>query len=396
MATISHPIARSHASPRRSLVLAAAASPRVGGQGLNLQHMVDGLRGAFDVMLFARATSPEVPTRIVPGSRVGGFVRSVPLLRRWRSLHTGADETHFDRWVASRMPRADVFQGAVGQCARSLLAARRLGAKAVLDVVNMHIDQLSAVANGECRRMGVSPPFSRSTIARMHLEYERADLIRVMSRAAKRSFLERGFDGDRVVVATPPLDGEVFPEARFTEPVFRVAYVGLIEPWKGFQYLLEAFSGFPVRDAELVLWGGAGSRVLTRLLERACRREPRIHVRPTSVRAAGLEEVYGKASVLVLPSLTDGFGYAAGEAMASGLPVIVTPNVGAVDLVEDGVNGYVVPAADAGAIRERLVHLAGSPDLVRRMGAAARATAKRLTLASFRESWANRLEALSA
>ncbi len=394
MVALSASTAPSPARGTRTLVLAAAARPRVGGQGLNLQQMIDGLSDAFNVELFALEASPNARSRIVPASRAAGLVRGVPLLRRWRALHAGLEEEHFDRWVAAHMPRADVFQGAVGQCANSLRAAKQLGARAVLDVVNMHIDQLSAVANGECRRMGVSSPFSRATIARVRLEYERADLIRVMSRAARRSFVERGFDEDRLVVATPPLDGETFPVARFDQPTFRVAYVGLIEPWKGFHYLLDAFDGFPVRDSELIFWGGAGSRVLTRMLQRAQSRDSRIHVRSTSVRAAGLDEVYGKASVLVLPSLTDGFGYAAGEAMASGLPVIVTPDVGAADLVDDGVNGYIVPPRDPAAIRERLVHLANSPALLRRMGAAARDTASRFTLTAFRESWAKRLEAL--
>ena len=88
-------------------------------------------------------------------------------------------------------------------------------------------------------------------------------------------------------------------------------------------------------------------------------------------------EVYGKSTVLVHPSLSEGFGYVVAEAMASGIPVIVSRNAGAADLVVDGENGYVVPARDWEAIRDRLAHLASHPALVEKMGRAARATMRR-------------------
>jgi UDP-glucose:(heptosyl)LPS alpha-1,3-glucosyltransferase len=51
---------------------------------------------------------------------------------------------------------------------------------------------------------------------------------------------------------------------------------------------------------------------------------------------------YQASDVFVMPSLFDTFGMAALEAMAAGLPVIITRNVGARDLVENGVNGFVL------------------------------------------------------
>ena len=56
-----------------------------------------------------------------------------------------------------------------------------------------------------------------------------------------------------------------------------------------------------------------------------------------------LGDVYRRASCLVLPSRFDLFGQVVVEAMACGLPVIVSENVGARDLVESGTNGWVIP-----------------------------------------------------
>lgn len=50
---------------------------------------------------------------------------------------------------------------------------------------------------------------------------------------------------------------------------------------------------------------------------------------------------YNDADVFVFPSLADGMGLVALEAMASGLPVICTENCGCKDMIDEGKNGYV-------------------------------------------------------
>ena len=58
------------------------------------------------------------------------------------------------------------------------------------------------------------------------------------------------------------------------------------------------------------------------------------------------------ADIFLLPSLEDGFARTVTEALACGLPAIVTPNTGASDLIQSGVNGEVVPIRDAQAIAD--------------------------------------------
>jgi len=58
------------------------------------------------------------------------------------------------------------------------------------------------------------------------------------------------------------------------------------------------------------------------------------------------------ADIFVLPSLEDGFARTVTEALACGLPVISTPNTGASDLIQSGVNGEVVPIRDPQAIAD--------------------------------------------
>jgi glycosyltransferase involved in cell wall biosynthesis len=377
------------------LILSANAVPRRGGQGLNLHHMMEALGSAYRLTVFARGgESDGGVVHPVSASRRAEWVGRVPLLRRLRDWQNWYADVHFDCAVARALPRAEAFQGVTGQALESLLVAQARGWVTVLDSVTAHVDQFGAALDRECARFGVRPPLSRAMRERMREEYRVAAVIRVMSHVARQTFLERGFPADRLVVATPPFALEEFPQAEFRGPTFRVCFAGLIEPWKGFHYLIEAFEAANLPDSELVLWGGPGARPISRYLREHTTRDPRIRVRPEEIRRVGYGPVYAASTVLVHPSLSDGFGYVVGEAMACGIPVIVTSCSGAADLVRDGVNGYVVPPGEAGAIRDRLVHLAGHPAQVREMGAAARQAVAALTPENFRAPLLTKLKDL--
>lgn len=356
---------------RHSIVVSANAVPRRGGQGINLFHMVNELREYFDVQLFCRDALAGVPTQVVPASPLSTWISKVPLLRRLRDIQNRWSDIHFDNYVAQRLPAANLFQGVGGQCYHSLGKAKKLGCRTVVDSITTHIDDFVEHQKRECALFHVRPATDPKIQARTREEYQCADLIRVLSEHARQTFLERGHRN--VIVARPRIDVSEFPEASFQQSKFRISFVGLLEPWKGFHYLMDAFEALDLPDSELIFWGAAGTRSISQYLQEHLARNPRIQLRPIEVRSA-YGEVYGKSSVLVHPSLSEGFGYVVAEAMASGVPVIVTKNAGAADLVVDGQNGFVVPARDPEAIRDRLAHLAAHPALVKKMGHAARET----------------------
>jgi glycosyltransferase involved in cell wall biosynthesis len=76
------------------------------------------------------------------------------------------------------------------------------------------------------------------------------------------------------------------------------------------------------------------------------------------------------ADVFVLPSIAEGSATVTYEALASGLPVVTTPNAGSV--VRDGVEGYVVPVRDAQILAERIEAIISDRDLRNAMSARAR------------------------
>jgi glycosyltransferase involved in cell wall biosynthesis len=85
-----------------------------------------------------------------------------------------------------------------------------------------------------------------------------------------------------------------------------------------------------------------------------------------------LVRLYNRTQVVVSPSLYEGFGLPAVEAMACGVPVIATRAGALSEIIEDGVTGLLVPPADPGALSEALRLLLSDPDLCCQMGQAGR------------------------
>lgn len=85
-----------------------------------------------------------------------------------------------------------------------------------------------------------------------------------------------------------------------------------------------------------------------------------------------LVRLYCRSQVVACPSLYEGFGLPAVEAMACGVPVVATSAGALSEIIEDGVTGILVPPGDSDALGEALRRLLADPDLCRRMGEAGR------------------------
>jgi phosphatidylinositol alpha-1,6-mannosyltransferase len=84
---------------------------------------------------------------------------------------------------------------------------------------------------------------------------------------------------------------------------------------------------------------------------------------------------YAAAHIFVLSSYNEGMSVATLEAMAAGLPVVVTRTGGTAEMVEEGINGFTFNWGDVDTLTDHLRHLATERRRARRMGAASRAHA---------------------
>ena len=158
----------------------------------------------------------------------------------------------------------------------------------------------------------------------------------------------------------------------------RVLFAGSLGQRKGLSYLLDAVSRLK-KHVELTLLGAKTVQDCAPL-EAAVRAHRWI---PSLPHAELLTEM-SRQDVLVLPSLFEGFGLVLLEAMSRGLPVIATAHTGGPDVIDDGVEGFIVPIRSAEAIAEKLELLRRDPARLVAMKDAARRKALTLTWETYR------------
>jgi glycosyltransferase involved in cell wall biosynthesis len=228
----------------------------------------------------------------------------------------------------------------------------------------------------------IQTPFQRLVFPLTRFIYCHSDAIVVYGEHVKSYLISEGVPSERVFVAPHAVDNEFYnrkiSEAEQADLRNRlgllpdqkiVLYLGRLEEIKGLEYLIEAFEYFSSPDVVLVLAGDGGLRTELETLAKKKNLSSRI-------RFAGYVPVenaplyYSLAWVSVLASVTtltgkELWGLVVNEAFNQGVPVIATKAVGAAagGLLQDGVNGLIVPERNSQAIAEALTRLIEAPDL---------------------------------
>ncbi len=322
--------------------------------------------------------------------RLGIPERRLARIILWRDA---AFDRHVARRIASAPPRIVIAHD--GQALATIRAARRLGTISVLNQVTGHVLKALTTYREEAE---LCPDFADSLSTHLPLEIGEAmrpesieaDWILAPSEYVRDSLVEYGTDPARIAMLPYGVDIERFAPGppRAAEAPFRILFVGQIGQKKGIKYLLEAVRRLALPNVELVLaglviGGGSGLKPYRNLFRHIA------HVPHHEV-----HRLYRNADIFVFPSLHEGSAFANLEAMASGLPVITTPNAGS--LVEDGREGFIVPMRDTEALMERIARLYRDRALLDQMGAAARAKAEANTWHDHRArlaSWLRRFDA---
>ena len=290
------------------------------------------------------------------------------------SLNVPMIET-FDRWMAERLARCDVFHCLSSFGLQSHRAARsRHGAVTVCDRGSAHIEFQDEILRDEFARFGARFPGNDPRLVERELEeYRFCDLIFVGSSFAMRTFVDKGVPREKLRLNPYGVDLRMFHREPKNDRTFRVLFVGTVGLRKGLRYLFEAMAGLGHLDIELCVIGGLEGEM------RPIMAKYEGTFRYLGVVARGdLHKHYSQASVLVLPSIQEGFGLVQAQAMACGVPVIASENTGASDLFTDGLEGFIVPIRDAQAIREKILTLYENPAMREQMGEAALARVRKI------------------
>jgi glycosyltransferase involved in cell wall biosynthesis len=335
-----------------------------GGIGQHFAQLVtDSRRDSCLDRYYAFSVAPGDSNGHVVSKSTYGLLTYTPLrfLPGWKSY---VDKDLFDRRLARRLAADDQFtsdrlMGFVGSALRTFEVGRSIGVDTLeLVAANSHVDNVTRLHAQAAADSGIHDSWLNEWQRRKTLrEYERADRIYVHSEYVRHSFLDAGVSASKLVrTVLAPDPRFVPPTERPTDDTFRIVYVGRLEATKGIALLLDAFDRLSHPDIELVLVGGWSTRMGRRLIQSRMAADPRITLRPGDPLP-----VLQQADVFVHPSYEDGFGYAPMEALACGVPVIVTADTGMKEYVEEGTNGFVVPTGSIGALNTALDTVFRSP-----------------------------------
>jgi glycosyltransferase involved in cell wall biosynthesis len=352
----------------------------------------------FDVMTRLMAAASPHDTLPLPPDRVRHhFV--APLLRRvvqgvlppgqavqW--LHRGY--AWFDRWCARQLQDTDA-QAVIGyenSALETFRAAKARGLTTILDAASFHHQWQDRFYEY------IEPDAVHARInRRKDEEMALADHILTVSEFARQSYIDGGVDPDRVTAVILGCDLTRFErrdrptaERESTGPPTFV-FAGHVSRRKGIDLLLRSSAQIHAEHPHrLHIVGGT---------DPSLDREAYPWVEWVGrVPQAELADRFRAADALVLPSRHDSFGMVVVEAMATGLPVIVSEHVGAKEIVDDGQTGWVVPVEDVEALAARMREGIEAPRRLHAMGAEAAATAQAYSWDAYHDRVARVVEAL--
>lgn len=302
------------------------------------------------------------------------LIRRLNLTDRYRTI--GFLKSH-DRWTARRvrrLPPGSVVYGYPCGALSTFQSARAAGGLNVLEFTQSHWSFAAGILEEEAQ---INPAWRfaipetavlKERAEREDAELELADAVICPSRFVQRT-LPRQPAFTRVMGYGCPAPTQRRGRLSAKGEPLKVLYVGALNQQKGLSYLFDAMAQLG-SAAELTVVGSAGRSALPRLREVIGASRWHVSLPNGAVRALMREH-----DVLVLPSLSEAYGLVVGEALSEGAPVIVSTNVGAADLIEHGVNGFVTPIRDSEAIATALTLLLDR-DRLAAMSAAAYQTAE--------------------
>lgn len=273
-----------------------------------------------------------------------------------RSLFLWQDHG-FDAWVGRHLRGCDFIHAMPGQCLRTFEKAKSLGIRTVLNHATGPVREWVRIMEPEYRRVGLKLgevcPYDERYFEREDREYALADFHCVASGIVRDQLAGLGIDRKKIWVTSYGADSAVFFRTDAPTPKeFRIVFAGQIGLRKGVRTLLQALELAKRKDWRVDFFGTVLGEARQDLAEYRGITPLEFH---GPVSQPALADAFRRSSVLILPSLEEGFGLVVPQALNTGLPCVVSDRVGAKDLIRHRQNGSIFQSQNPESLQEELL-----------------------------------------
>ena len=254
--------------------------------------------------------------------------------------------------------KPDIFIGLSSFITKTLEYCNQNNIISIVDHGSLHPEYEKKIIIKECDRISVdhkdfvAPDWQ---IQRMNLEFKNAKKIIVLSDIAKKSMVNLGVEEKKINILNCGVDS-IFFKSKKTKKFnnFTIVFCGSLSPRKGVHNLIESFKLANIKGSQLLIIGAKGrSKNYNEYLKKISTNNV-LFYGPLS--QSNLSNVLSKCHLFVLPSLADGFGLVVLQAISSGLPAIVSSNVGAADVIRQFGGGDVFQYNNINELTEKIIN----------------------------------------
>ena len=262
----------------------------------------------------------------------------------------------------------DILVGWSGFSKKCFIKAKKFKCIKILERGSSHIKFQKNILVEEYNSLGIKPDVpSKKMINKELEEYNLADFICVPSEYVKQSFIKYGIKENKIIKIPYGVDLKEFSlikDKKKNKDKFTIISTGSISVRKGSHYLLKAFNNLNLPNSELIFIGDISSdfKQITNKYKNVSNIK---FIKKQNQEK--LKYFYNAADLFVLCSIEEGLAMVQAQAMACGLPVICTTNTGGSEIVDDDVNGYVIPIRNIKILMDKIKMLYNDEDKLQEM-----------------------------
>lgn len=274
------------------------------------------------------------------------------------------DRIH-DAWASAQLNTSYGLVIGYEECAlKTFRKAKKMGLVTILDLAQIHYKEIQHISEqfpvfGEIYS---NKRLRKKINAIKSEELALSDYIICLSSFAKDSLVKHGITADKIFIVNLGFDPHKFVSKKeyTTSGKLKMVYAGTLTKRKGIDVLLKSLDELkevteltiigPAADAREIVEGQKDKFTWYKYLEQE-----------------EMNKIFNNSDIFVFPSYLDSWAMVVLEAMACGLPVIITENTGSKDAVTDS-NGFVIPAGDHTQLTEKIRFFIENRNMLEVMG----------------------------